>query len=153
MNNDQLGFLLHDSARLLRRVFERQAAAHGLSSAQWRLLAHVLRHGAIAQARLADLLEVEAISVSRLIDRMEQAGWVIRLPDPNDRRVKMIAPSDHARAMQTQIKSIAATIYTDALAPLTPDAQAALLAGLATLNQTLLAQLNDTSPKDSQNDD
>jgi MarR family transcriptional regulator for hemolysin len=87
MNNDQLGFLLHDSARLLRRAFERRAAAYGLSSAQWRLLAHVLRHGSIAQARLADLLEVEAISVSRLIDRMEQAGWVTRLPDPQDRRI------------------------------------------------------------------
>ena len=153
MNNDQLGFLLHDSARLLRRIFEQRAAAYGLSSAQWRLLAHVLRHGTIAQARLADLLEVEPISVSRLIDRMEQAGWVTRLPDPQDRRVKMIAPSDHARAMQTQIKAIAANIYTDALAPLTPIEQAALLAGLATLNQTLSAQLSNTSPKDIQNDD
>lgn len=153
MNNDQLGFLLHDSARLLRRIFERRAAGFGLSSAQWRLLAHVLRHGAIAQARLADLLEVEAISVSRLIDRMEQAGWVTRLPDPQDRRVKIIVPSDHARAMQSQIKSIAASIYTDALSPLTENQQAAFLAGLAVVNQTLSAQLNDTSPKDNQNDD
>ena len=94
--------LLHDSARLLRRAFERRAALYGLSSAQWRLLAHVLRHGSIAQARLTDLLEVAAISVSRLIDRMEQAGWIMRLPDPQDRRVKMITPSDHARAMQTR---------------------------------------------------
>ncbi len=62
----------------------------GLSSAQWRLLIHVLKEERVTQARLAERLEIEPISVSRLIDRMEQAGWVMRETDPNDRRVRLI---------------------------------------------------------------
>lgn len=89
-----LGFLLHDAARLLRRRFEGRGAEHGLSAAQWRLMVHVVRHGCgVSQARLAEALEIEPISVSRLVDRMEQGGWVERSPDPQDRRVRLIHPT------------------------------------------------------------
>ena len=141
MITDNLGFLLHDSARLLRRSFERRVVAYGLSSAQWRLLAHVLRHGAIAQARLADALEIEAISVSRLVDRMEHAGWVERHPAAGDRRIKMISASPRALAVQAELKSIARAVYAEALADLAPQAQSDLLTALAQVTVTLSASL------------
>ena len=143
MTSDTLGFLLHDGARLLRRSFERRAAVFGLSSAQWRLLAHVLRQGAIPQARLADLLEIEPISVSRLVDRMEQSGWVERHPAAMDRRVKMICPSPRALAIQADLKSMASHVYEQALADLAPAAQKALFAGLTKVNENLAASLQD----------
>ena len=140
MITDNLGFLLRDSARLLRRSFERRVLVYGLTSAQWRLLAHVLRHGAIAQARLADLLEIEAISVSRLVDRMEQAGWVERHPAAGDRRVKMISASPRALAVH-ELTSIAHAVYAEALADLAPQAQSDLLTALARVTVTLSASL------------
>lgn len=152
---DQLGLLLHDGSRQLRRCFEQRAASYGLSSAQWRLLVHVLREGGVTQARLADRLEIEPISVSRLVDRMEQAGWVERQADPNDRRIKIIVATETTHKLKAEVKAIAHSVYAEALSGLPPEAQAALLSGLATLNETLSNLLNDgcvPACKDIKND-
>ena len=93
---DSLGFLLTDATRAIRRRFEQRAACLGLSSSQWRLLMQLKRGGPLPQARLAELLEIEPISVSRLVDRMQEAGWVRREPDATDRRVKLVAPTEKA---------------------------------------------------------
>lgn len=142
---DQLGLLLHDGARLIRRRFEQRAASYGLSSAQWRLLVHVLREGGVTQARLAERLEIEPISVSRLVDRMEQAGWVARQPDPGDRRIKVIIATQSTRQLQAEIKAIARSVYAEALAGLAPQARETLLCGLTTLNETLSKALTDSA--------
>lgn len=143
---DQLGLLLHDAARLLRRRFEMRAAQYGLSSAQWRLLVHVLRETRVSQARLADRLEIEPISVSRLVDRMEQAGWVARVPDPDDRRVRVIVATDKTQALRDELKSTASAVYDEALANLDPAGRAALLAGLSSVIAAL--SLPDDGPED-----
>ena len=91
--NLSLGPLLHDAARLIRRRFEQHTADLGLSSAQWRLLIHVLKEERVTQARLAERLEIEPISVSRLIDRMVQAGWVMRETDPNSKPQRLPQPA------------------------------------------------------------
>ena len=75
---ERLGFLIHDAARLMRKRFEMRAAGHDLSAAQWRLLFRIVKEEGMAQARLAELLEIEPISVSRLLDRMEEGGWIER---------------------------------------------------------------------------
>ncbi|MEH6773822.1 MAG: MarR family transcriptional regulator [Cereibacter changlensis] len=111
-----LGLLMHDAARAIRKRFEQRTCALGLSSAQWRLLAHLSREGRAAQARLADLLEIEPISVSRLLDRMEQGGWVRREPDPSDRRVRIIVPTEKTTSAYATIKAIAEEVYAEALA-------------------------------------
>ena len=139
MNTDitQLGPLLHDAARLVRKRFAQRAASYGLSSAQWRLLAVVLREGRVAQVRIADRLEIEPISVSRLVDRMEQAGWVAREADPDDRRVRVIVATERTLSIRNDLKFMADSVYTEALSALSPDTRAALLTGLAAMNQTL----------------
>lgn len=116
---DRFGLLMHDASRLLRRRFELRAHGFGLSSAQWRLLVNLYIEGNSAtQARLAELLEVEPISVSRLIDRMEQAGWVRRQPDAMDRRVRLVVPTQHAEETFAAIKAMALDVYEEALAGL-----------------------------------
>ena len=100
MTNDgteRLGFLLHDAARLMRKRFEMRGSVYGLSAAQWRLLVRVVKDEGVAQARLAELLEIEPISVSRLIDRMEEGGWIERRQDQHDRRVRTIHPTARSR--------------------------------------------------------
>ena len=82
------GFLLYDAARLLRRDFERRAKQLGLTRAQWSVLAHLARNEGTNQAAAADVLEIEPITLVRLLDRLEAAGWVERRPDPNDRRAR-----------------------------------------------------------------
>ncbi len=83
---ESCGFLLNDVARLLRRNFNRRVQGLGLTQTQWRTLAILSRKGGISQKQLADILEMQPISVGRLLDRMQAAGWIERQPDPQDRR-------------------------------------------------------------------
>ncbi len=133
LKTNTLGFLLHDAARLLRRRFEARGQRHGLSSAQWRLLVHLAREGSASQARIAELLEIEPISVSRLVDRMEQAGWVERGSDPNDRRVRLLQPSQKAIDAFEEVRLIAGEIYDRALEGLDAGERALLTRGLETV--------------------
>lgn len=141
-----LGALLHDATRLVGKQFALRASAHGLSSAQWRLLVHVLREGPVSQARLADWLEIEPISVSRLIDRMQKSGWVMRQPDPQDRRVQLISATESTLAIRHELKAMATAIYDEAMAGLDPTARAALIAGLTSVIATVSTTLSVGAP-------
>jgi MarR family transcriptional regulator for hemolysin len=84
--NKSVGFLLNDVARLLRRNFLRRVQNLGLSQAQWRALAYLARQEGVNQVTLAESLEIQPITLVRLIDRLEEAGLVKRHRDPDDRR-------------------------------------------------------------------
>lgn len=134
---DSLGFLLTDATRAMRRRFELLAADLGLSSSQWRLIMQLKHRGPLPQARLAALLEIEPISVSRLVDRMQEAGWVRRESAPNDRRVKLVVPTDKAMRAVTSAHSISDTLYEEALAGLSNETRATLRSALRQIIQNL----------------
>ena len=107
MEKPSLGLLLHDASRLLRRRFEARSGEFGLTSAQWRLLLLVCKaEDGAAQSRFAELLDIEPISASRLIDRMEAQGWVTRAHDPGDRRIRRVLPTEKALAAFAHVKSL-----------------------------------------------
>jgi DNA-binding MarR family transcriptional regulator len=83
----ELLFLLHDVARLLRVDADKRARAHGMTRAQWSILIWLERQPGISQKELAETLEVEPITVARLVDRLEARALVERRPDPKDRRI------------------------------------------------------------------
>jgi MarR family transcriptional regulator for hemolysin len=156
MNNagiDRLGFLIHDAARLLRRRFEKRGSQHGLSAAQWRLLFRVVKEEGVPQARIAELLEIEPISVSRLIDRMEEGGWIERRQDLKDRRIKSIFSTEKSREAYGEIKSHAGEVYEEALSGVPAEARAALIAALGAIIENLsdgdAATTNQQSPSES----
>jgi DNA-binding MarR family transcriptional regulator len=80
-------FLLHDVARLMRVEADKRARAHDMTRAQWGILIWLERQPGISQKELSELLEVEPITVARLVDRLEARGMVERRPDPKDRRI------------------------------------------------------------------
>ena len=86
-NNTELAFVLHDLARLMRVRFDQHARGWGMTRAQCVTLMKLKCHPGLSQAELAAILEVEPITVGRLIDRLEAAGLVERRPDPSDRRM------------------------------------------------------------------
>lgn len=89
--------LLHDVARMMRVRFDQRARAKGMTRAQWIILARLERQPGLSQNEMASILEVEPISVGRLIDRLEARGLVERRPDPGDRRVRRLHLTDQAR--------------------------------------------------------
>ena len=115
------GFLLHDIARLMRKRFDQRARSLGLTRAQWQLLAHLARHEGINQAGLADLLEIRPMTLVRQIDRMQEAGWIERRPDPTDRRARRLFLTDKARPVLGRIWDVATETQDQVLAALSPD--------------------------------
>ena len=116
------GFLLHDIARLLRKRFDQRARALGLSRSQWQVLAHLSRHEGLNQSGLADILEVENITLGRQIDRMQEAGWVERRADPGDRRARLLFTTEKVAPVMERMRALAAETRNEALAGL-PDAE------------------------------
>lgn len=115
------GFVVHDVARLLAKRFDQRAKSLGLTRAQWRALAFLAREEGISQARLADILEVEPITLVRLVDRMEEAGWVVRRAHPTDRRLRLLFLTEKARDTFARMRVIGAKVRAEALAGLTSE--------------------------------
>jgi DNA-binding MarR family transcriptional regulator len=120
-SSTSLGFLISDTARLLRKRFDQRAREIGLTRAQWQVLAYLKHNEGINQGGLADLMEVEPITLSRHLEKMEEAGWVARRPDPNDKRVKLLFLSEHSGAVLDEMRVIARSLFDEALAGLPPE--------------------------------
>lgn len=138
MEKPSLGLLLHDASRLVRKRFEARSGEFGLTSAQWRMLLLVCKtEGGAPQSRFADLLDIEPISVSRQLDRLEAQGWVTRAHDPKDRRIRRVLPTDKAQTAFAHVKSHADAVYAEALEGLSPSARQALTDDLGVIIQNL----------------
>lgn len=95
-NDQDLAFVLHDLARLMRVRFDQHARTWGMTRAQCVILMKLSCFPGLSQSELAQLMEVEPITVGRLIDRLEAAGLVERRPDPADRRMHRLHLRDAA---------------------------------------------------------
>ena len=93
----------------------RTAAALGLTRAQCRTLGYLARNEGINQAGLADILEIRPMTLVRQIDRMEEAGWIERRPDPADRRARRLFLTDKARPVLGRIWNVANETRDEAL--------------------------------------
>ena len=114
-NAPTLGFLLHEVARLLRKRFEQNARGSGLTRAQWQLLAYLAQNEGINQSGLADLLEIEPITLGRIVDKLQVLGRVERRPDPSDRRVWLLHLTPAARPKLTLLHSLGVVTRGEAL--------------------------------------
>lgn len=137
---DSIGVLISDSARLLRRRFDARARRIGVSRAQWQVLIALARSEGINQAGLAERLEVETITVGRMVDRLEEAGLVERRADPADRRAWRLFLTARAHPIITELQAVAAEVRAEMLAGLDADEQAGLQALLARLRANLTAR-------------
>lgn len=112
-----LGFVLNDVARLLRKRFEQRAraAALGLTRAQAAVLAYLARQEGINQAALAQILDLEPITLARLLDRLQAASLIERRPDPKDRRAHLLYLTEAAYPLLDRIFALAADVREEAL--------------------------------------
>lgn len=132
-----VGFYLYDAARLMRRDFDRRAKTVGLTRAQWSVLAHLARNEGSNQAAIADYLDVEPITLVRLLDRLEEAGWIERRMDPNDRRARRIHLTEKAHPIIDKMHDLAAETREVMLAGLDPAARAQFLEALIRIRANL----------------
>ena len=133
-----VGFLSADISRLMRTEFDRQVSALGVTRAQWMVLARLARRPGCSQTELADMMEMERASAGRLVDRLEENGLVHREPDPTDRRVRRVFPTDLATGQQAQMRAVADAIVDDALSNLNAEQRETLM----TLMESVRARLS-----------
>jgi DNA-binding MarR family transcriptional regulator len=134
---ESLGFLLSDVSRLLRRRFDERARATGASVAQWRALKTLSRRPGINQGQLAEILEVEPITACRMIDRLEEAGFVERRRDPSDRRAWRIHLTEKAGPVLDELHVLAGDLIEETLQGFNPRQREDLIAALEGLHANL----------------
>src|ERR1700724_945868 len=100
------GFLLHEVARLLRRRFEQNARGSGLTRSQWQVLAYLAKNEGINQSGLADLLEIEPITLGRIVDKLQTLALIERRPHPSARRFWLLYFTPASRSKLTQFRRL-----------------------------------------------
>ncbi|MGN6230218.1 MAG: MarR family winged helix-turn-helix transcriptional regulator [Trinickia sp.] len=111
----RLNFLISDAGRLCGRLFDKRAKRLGLTRAQSRVLAYLNWKGEMNQARLAELLEITPISLTRLLDRMESCGWVERVASGEDRRAFVIRLTRKARTIFPRVLQVGDEVAEEGL--------------------------------------
>lgn len=148
-NPDQMfGFVVHDVARLLRRRFEQRlrTMGTGLTRAQCAVLVHMARQQGINQACLAQALDIEPITLVRLLDRLQEAGLVARKADPKDRRAYIPELTARAKPVLERVYGLAESVYEEAQAGLSKAEASRLLAQLQSVKANLLAATAEAPP-------
>jgi len=140
-----LGFLVNDVARLFRRNFNRRVQQLDLTQSQWQILAHLARNEGMRQVQLAEILDLQPISVGRLIDRMQAAGWVERRPDPADRRAFQLYLTDKASPVLDQIRAYSTEMHQAVLHNITQEEEEILLCMLSRIRENLIHE-SEASP-------
>jgi MarR family transcriptional regulator for hemolysin len=133
-----LGVLISDVARLLRRNFDRRLQSLGLTQAQWRAIVHVSRSEGMNQVALAECLEIQPITVARLIDRMEAAGWIERRNDPLDRRAVRLFLTAKCQPVLEEIHARAAETIAESVLGVAASTQNQVFEGLQRIKQNLV---------------
>ena len=134
-----LGFLVSDLARLLRRNMDRRLQSLGLTQAQWRAIVHLSRSEGMTQATLAESLEIQPITLTRLIDRMQSAGWVERRTHPLDRRAVQLYLTPQSQPILEEMHARATDTLNDATRGVAPRALRQLAATLEQIKHNLTA--------------
>ncbi|MEM7056970.1 MAG: MarR family transcriptional regulator [Pseudomonadota bacterium] len=137
--NANVGFLIHDVSRMMRAWFDERAQAMGLTRAQWRVLVHLAGREGLNQSGLADILELDTVTLGRHIDNLERDGWLERRPDPSDRRAWLLYLTDEARPTLDKMEDLASQTMATAMDGIDEVAQARFHQTLTRIKQNLSA--------------
>ena len=141
LRDANIGWLLGDVGRLMRKLADRRLGTIGLTRAQWQALASMRRCGPMTQAALAEIMEVETATIARLIDRLEAAGWIARKAEAQDRRVKLVTMTEKATSIMDEVSIIGQKLRDDMLVDLSLDELEVLIELLTKIKSRLIRLL------------
>ncbi len=135
--NREFAFILNDVARLLRTYADHKAAQFGMTRAQWAVLVRVDRAEGLNQSELAEILDLQPITLTRLLDKLCDSGLIERRPDPDDRRAKRLFLTAAARPVLKQLASLGEETMAGVLAGVAPGTVEQMVADLAVVKENL----------------
>lgn len=133
------GFLLHDVARLMRAEFDRRSRALQLTRSQWWVLNFVYAYEGATQTELADQCEVERATMGRLLDKLEEKGWVRREADAQDRRIRRVYLTGEVLDLMVTLRGIGAGVRESAMAGIDREEQDRFVDTLLKIKGNMLA--------------
>jgi DNA-binding MarR family transcriptional regulator len=137
---ESLGFLIADLARLMRHAFEQRIEGSSLTLAQARALVYLSQREGMHQVELAAMLEVQPITLARLIDHLHAEGLVERRADPADRRAYRLYLTDAAAPHLAAISQVVTAIRADVLHGVDRQQAVLVMTVLNKMRENLLAQ-------------
>lgn len=150
--NREILFLISDVGRLLRTYADQKARQFGMTRAQWAVLLKLERHEGANQSDLADFLEIQPITLTRLVDRLCDSGLIERRPDPADRRAKLLYLTPAARPLIEQISKQVEEVAEEVLAGIDPQAIDAGLSQLGIARENLKNAIAGKNPQPTNKD-
>ncbi|HEY1473525.1 MAG TPA: MarR family transcriptional regulator [Pseudolabrys sp.] len=131
-----------DVARLLKTLADQRARQYGMTRAQWAVLFRLDRSEGLKQSELAELLDLQPITLTRLLDRLADNGLIERRADPNDRRVNRLFLTPAARPLLERLTLLGEDMMTSVLAGLDAKATERMLRDLRLVKENLRAAIN-----------
>ena len=129
-----------ETATALRRAFDRRAVTLGVTRAQWRVLAKLSRTPGMRQIELADHLDMEAITLCRIVDRLAEAGLVERQADPLDRRAWKLVLTSKSKPLVRKLATLADDLSEEAFGGMAAEQREAVRTMLATIRDNVAAK-------------
>jgi MarR family transcriptional regulator for hemolysin len=137
----EIAFSIIDVARMLRTYADQMARQFGISRAQWGVLVRLDRSEGLKQSELAEILDLQPISLTRLLDRLAENGLIERRADPNDRRANRLYLMPAARPLLEQLAKLGAGMMETVLDGLDDKTNERLLRNLGTIKDNLRAAI------------
>lgn len=119
--NREFAFTLNDIARMLRTYADHKAAQFGITRAQWAVLVRLDRSEGLKQSELAEMLDLQPISLTRLLDKLAECRLIERRPDPGDRRAKRLFLTPAARPLIEKLGDLGEDLMATALRGVAPE--------------------------------
>ena len=135
-----LGYLIHEVARLMKRRFEDEARLHNITLPQWRTLTQIAANEGITQAQLASNIDLDPMTLSGILNRLEKRGLIDRFPDPADSRAKLARLTAEGDALFETARSVGLAMYESALVGVSKEDQQVVVAVLAQMRDNLSGQ-------------
>ena len=133
-----VGFLVHDVARLMRKRFEQRVRSLDLTRSQWQVLAKLALNEGVHQKVLAELLEIESITLVRILDKMQDRGLIERRRHPTDRRLSLLFLTPAARPVLEVMRALGEQTRLEAMADFTEAESDQLMQMLTRMREQLL---------------
>jgi MarR family transcriptional regulator for hemolysin len=102
----EIAFLINDVGRLIRTYADQEVRRFGMTRAQWAVLSRISRTEGLKQTELAEMLDLQPITLTRLIDRLCDSGLIERRADPNDRRAKRLFLTPAAKPLMDRLDAL-----------------------------------------------
>jgi MarR family transcriptional regulator, transcriptional regulator for hemolysin len=133
----EIAFTIMDVARLLKTYADQRARQYGMTRAQWAVLFRLDRSEGLKQSELAEILDLQPITLTRLLDRLAENGLIERRADPNDRRANRLFLTPAARPLLERLTTLGEDMMATVLSGLDAKANERLLGDLGTLRDNL----------------